>query len=219
MEEELSLNIGGEPEQVENYDAALLAKFEAAACTVPDSPGAEVLQKSARMALKAYVVPAIETEVHRSLKDIADEAAIKVFAENVRKLLLSAPFGSKAVLGVDPGIRTGCKLALVDDAGKYIASTVMFLQSNGEKETSKKLLAETVKNGNIRAIAVGNGTAGRETETFIREALKEQNINVPVVMVNESGASIYSASEVARASFSRDRQVSTASRSPRSVGS
>ena len=201
MEEELSLSIGGEPEQVENYDAALLAKFESAACTIPDSPGAEVLLKAARMALKAYVVPAIETEVHRSLKDIADEAAIKVFAENVRKLLLSAPFGSKAVLGVDPGIRTGCKLALVDDAGKYIASTVMFLQSNGEKETSKKLLTETIKNGNIRAIAVGNGTAGRETETFIREALKEQNINVPVVMVNESGASIYSASEVAREEF------------------
>ena len=201
MEEELSLNIGGEPEQVENYDAALLAKFEAAACMIPDSPGAEVLLKAGRMALKAYVVPAIETEVHRSLKDIADEAAIKVFAENVRKLLLSAPFGSKAVLGVDPGIRTGCKLALVDDAGKYMASTVMFLQSNGEKETSKKLLTETIKNGNIRAIAVGNGTAGRETETFIREALKEQNINVPVVMVNESGASIYSASEVAREEF------------------
>ncbi len=201
MEEELSLSIGGEPEQVENYDAALLAKFESAACTVADSPGAEVLLKAGRMALKAYVVPAIETEVHRSLKDIADEAAIKVFAENVRKLLLSAPFGSKAVLGVDPGIRTGCKLALVDDAGKYIASTVMFLQSNGEKENSKKLLAETVKNGNIRAIAVGNGTAGRETETFIREALKEQNITVPVVMVNESGASIYSASEVAREEF------------------
>jgi protein Tex len=113
---------------------------------VPEFSGAEVLLKSARLALKAYVLPSIENEVHRSLKEVADEAAIKVFAENVRKLLLSAPFGSKAVLGVDPGIRTGCKLAIVDDAGKYLASTVMHLQGEREKETAKKLLGETLKN-------------------------------------------------------------------------
>ncbi len=208
MEEELSLNVGGYTNEGENgiavdesYEASLLGRFENEACSVKDFAGAEILHKAARMALKAYVLPSIETEVHRSLKDIADEAAIKVFAENVRKLLLSAPYGAKAVLGVDPGIRTGCKLAIVDDAGKYIASTVMHLQSDREKDNAKKLLAETINNGNIRAIAVGNGTAGRETETFIREALKEQNINVPVVMVNESGASIYSASDVAREEF------------------
>lgn len=208
MEEELSLNIGGFTNEGENgiavdesYEASLIGRFENEACTVPNAPGAEVLLKAARMALKAYVMPSIENEVHRSLKEVADEAAIKVFAENVRKLLLSAPFGSKAVLGVDPGIRTGCKLAVVDDAGKYIASTVMHLQSDREKENAKKLLGETLKNASIRAIAVGNGTAGRETETFIREALKEQGINVPVVMVNESGASIYSASDVAREEF------------------
>ncbi|MBL8204787.1 MAG: RNA-binding transcriptional accessory protein [Blastocatellia bacterium] len=208
MEEELSLNIGGYTNEGEtgiavdeSYEASLLGRFENEACTVPNAPGADVLLKSARMALKAYVLPSIENEVHRSLKEVADEAAIKVFAENVRKLLLSAPFGSKAVLGVDPGIRTGCKLAVVDDAGKYIASTVMHLQSDREKENAKKLLGETLKNAQIRAIAVGNGTAGRETETFIREALKEQGINVPVVMVNESGASIYSASDVAREEF------------------
>lgn len=208
MEEELSLNIGGFINEGEtgiavdeSYEAALIGRFENEACTVPNAPGADVLLKSARMALKAYVMPSIENEVHRSLKEVADEAAIKVFAENVRKLLLSAPFGSKAVLGVDPGIRTGCKLAVVDDAGKYIASTVMHLQGEREKENAKKLLGETLKNASIRAIAVGNGTAGRETETFIREALKEQGINVPVVMVNESGASIYSASDVAREEF------------------
>lgn len=208
MEEELTLTIGGYKsegptgiEVDESYEAALLGRFENEACSVPDSPGAEVLHKAARMALKAYVLPSIENEVHRSLKEVADEAAIKVFAENVRKLLLAAPYGSKAVLGVDPGIRTGCKLAVVDDAGKYIASTVMHLQGDREKENAKKLLGETLKNASIRAIAVGNGTAGRETESFIREALREQNINVPVVMVNESGASIYSASEVAREEF------------------
>jgi uncharacterized protein len=204
MEEELTLHLGGytsEGAPDEAFDASLLGRFENEACTVPEFSGADVLLKSARTALKAYVLPSIENEVHRALKEVADEAAIKVFAENVRKLLLSAPFGSKAVLGVDPGIRTGCKLAVVDDAGKYIASTVMHLQGEREKENAKKLLGETLKNANIRAIAVGNGTAGRETETFIREALKEQGLNVPVVMVNESGASIYSASDVAREEF------------------
>lgn len=203
MEEELSLNFGGAPED-EAYEQRLLGAFENAACSAPETtppPIKELLHKSARMALKAYVLPSIETEVHRALKEVADEAAIKVFAENVRKLLLAAPFGSKAVLGVDPGIRTGCKLAVVDDAGKYIASTVMHLQSPREQEQAKRLLGETVKNGNIRAIAVGNGTAGRETESFIRESLKELGLNVPVVMVNESGASIYSASEAAREEF------------------
>ena len=215
MEEELTLNLGGalipagdggELEADPGFDAGLLAGYESEAATVPaesiEAPIYEVLKRSARLAMKGYVVPSIDSEVHRSLKDVADEAAIKVFAENVRKLLLSAPFGSRAVLGVDPGIRTGCKLAVVDDSGKYLASTVMHLQSDGEKAKSRKLLAETVKNGNIRAIAVGNGTAGRETESFVREALKEAGLaNVPVVMVNESGASIYSASQTARDEF------------------
>jgi uncharacterized protein len=215
MEEELALNLGGALmpssdgsglEADPGFEASLLARYEGEAIAVPaDSIEAairDVLKRSARLAMKGHVLPSIDSEVHRSLKDVADEAAIKVFAENVRKLLLSPPFGSMAVLGVDPGIRTGCKLAVVDDSGKYVASTVMHLQSEGEKAKSRKLLAETVKNGNIRAVAVGNGTAGRETESFVREALKEAGLgNVPVVMVNESGASIYSASETAREEF------------------
>ena len=203
MEEELTLTIGAAPEDPD-FDLILQGAFDAEACPATvecEQPIKDVLQKASRMALKAYVLPSIETEVHRSLKDIADEAAIKVFAENVRKLLLAAPFGAKAVLGVDPGIRTGCKLAVVDDSGKYVASDVIHLQSQHEQERAKKLLAEVVKNANIRAIAVGNGTAGRETESFVREALKEAGLTTPVVMVNESGASIYSASEVAREEF------------------
>jgi protein Tex len=200
MEEELTLTLGAAPDDAE-FDEILLRAFEIAACTVSESPGADVLLKSAKLALRAYVAPSIETEAHRALKDVADEAAIKVFAENVRKLLLAAPLGSKAVLGVDPGIRTGCKLAIVDDSGKYLASNVIFLQSKHEQEQAKKLLAEILSTNAIRAIAVGNGTAGRETESFIREAVQELNLTVPVVMVNESGASIYSASEVAREEF------------------
>jgi protein Tex len=200
MEEELTLTLGAAPDDPE-FDEILIKTFENAACTVADSPGAETLLRSAKLALRAYVAPSIETEAHRGLKDIADEAAIKVFAENVRKLLLAAPFGSKAVLGVDPGIRTGCKLAIIDDSGKYLANDVIHLQSKNEQEHAKRLLAEALGTSAIRAIAVGNGTAGRETESFIRAAVQELNQQVPVVMVNESGASIYSASEVAREEF------------------
>ncbi|KAB2836316.1 RNA-binding transcriptional accessory protein, partial [bacterium] len=128
IEEELSLGIGGKPEPDggdSGFEAGLLRAFEAAALTVPDSPGAEVLRKAARLALKAHVQPSIDSEVHKALKAVADEIAIKVFADNVRKLLLSAPFGPKAVLGVDPGIRNGCKLAVVDDSGKFLSHTVI----------------------------------------------------------------------------------------------
>jgi len=200
MEEELVLSIGGAPEDAA-FDEQLLRPFEAAACSVQDSPGSAVLLKSARLALKAHVLPSIENEVHKSLKEIADQVAIQVFAENLRKLLIAPPFGSKAVLGVDPGIRTGCKVAVVDESGKYIASTVLHLQTESEKENAKKLLVEAVRTGGISAVAVGNGTAGRETELFIRKTLKDAGLEIPVVMVSESGASVYSASEVAREEF------------------
>ncbi|MBC7691994.1 MAG: RNA-binding transcriptional accessory protein [Methylotenera sp.] len=200
MEEELTLNIGGAPDDTSLEDF-LLKSFENEACTVPGAVGSEVLLKSARLAFKAHVFPSIESEVHKALKDVADETAIRVFAENVRKLLLSSPFGPKAVLGVDPGIRTGCKVAVVNDSGKFVADTVMHLQTADQKEKAKLLLIEVVKHGDIRAIAVGNGTAGRETESYIRATLKEAEMNVPVVMVNESGASVYSASEAAREEF------------------
>jgi uncharacterized protein len=175
--------------------------FESASCTVASFAGA-LLRRAARLALRGYVVPAIETEVHKALRDVADEAAITVFAENVRKLLLAAPFGPKAVLGVDPGIRTGCKLAVIDSAGKYVGSGLMHLESPAGKASAAPVLADLVVKGGIRAVAVGNGTAGRETETFVREALKIAGLtDVPVVMVSEAGASVYSASDVAREEF------------------
>ncbi|HEY8923699.1 MAG TPA: Tex family protein [Polyangia bacterium] len=216
MEEELQLSLGGalaaEPEEaaagskrpaapVDPLLEALLARFEAAACSVPSFPGAPLLKRAARLALRGHVVPAIESEVHKALRAVADEAAIAVFAENVRKLLLAAPFGPKAVLGIDPGIRTGCKLAVVDGSGKYVGSGLMHLETPAGKASAAPVLAELIVKGGIRAVAVGNGTAGRETEAFAREALKLGNLDVPVVMVSESGASVYSASETAREEF------------------
>ncbi|HTL12677.1 MAG TPA: Tex family protein [Bdellovibrionota bacterium] len=200
MEGELKLTVGGATAD-EGFDAQLLSAFETAALTVPESPGAEVLRKAARLALKAHVVPAIENEVHAALREVAEEVAISVFGENVRKLLLAAPFGPKAVLGVDPGIRTGCKCAVIDDSGKMVGSFVLQLQTDAGKEQSRVLVREVVKNSSVRAVAVGNGTAGRETEAYLRAVLKEAEISVPVVMVSESGASVYSASDVAREEF------------------
>jgi uncharacterized protein len=199
-EEELTLSIEGSADDPD-FEKRMLEQFEVTACTVPDSPGAEVLKKAARMAFKVHVFTSIEAELHKSLREVADDAAIHVFSENVRKLLLASPYGSKAVLGVDPGIRTGCKVAVVDDSGKYIASTVIHLNSEDGKAKAKALIPEVVKTGSISAVAVGNGTAGREAESFIRNSLKEAGVTTPVVMVSEAGASVYSASDVAREEF------------------
>ena len=199
-EEELVLKIAGPLDDPE-FEARFLAAFEAAAYSVPDSPGAAVLKKAAQFAYKVYVLPAIENEVHKALREVADQAAIEVFSENVRKLLLSSPLGPKAVLGIDPGIRTGCKLAVVDDSGKYIAGTVIHLNTDDGKEKAKALLVSIIQTGGIGAIAVGNGTAGRETELFVRACMKEHEIAAQVILVNESGASVYSASEAAREEF------------------
>lgn len=200
-EKDLSLSMEGPAGEEEAFEASLLQAFEAEACTHWDSPGAEVLKKAARLSFKAHVFASIENEVHKALREVADAAAIQVFAENVRKLLLASPFGAKGVLGVDPGLRTGCKLAVVDEAGKYITSTVMYLNSESDQMKAAHLLVEVLKNAQLSAIAVGNGTGGRETETFIRKVLQAAGSKVPVVMVSEAGASVYSASEAAREEF------------------
>jgi uncharacterized protein len=199
-EEELILTVDGGPDG-EKFHEKNVAHFEGMAVKDASAPGAALLKRAALLAYKAYVFSSIENEAHKTLKKTADEAAIHVFAENLRKLLLASPFGAKSVLGVDPGIRTGCKLALVSDSGEYLASTVIHLQSPGERAMAEKMLQEAVKNGNVRAVAVGNGTAGREAEAFVRECFKKAAFNIPVVMVSESGASVYSASEVAREEF------------------
>ena len=161
----------------------------------------DILVKAARFALKLHVMPSIETEVHRMLKDAADEVAIGVFSENVRKILLGAPLGSKMVLGVDPGLRTGCKLALVDPSGKFLAHSVLHTERASDRQQCLELLKKMGSSGSLGAIAVGNGTGGREAEKFFRELVKEACISTHVVSVNEAGASVYSASAVARDEF------------------
>lgn len=194
QEEELALEIKGN-------DEMLQIAFNKAATSNPHSAVGEYLCQAAKMALTVYVIPSVVNEIHRLLKQHADEHAITVFAENVRRVLLASPYGPKVVLGVDPGLRTGCKVALVDKGGNFISHTVLHIQGEKALENVKKLFEEVLKNLKIEAIAVGNGTAGRETESFFRKLVKEMNQDIPVIMVNESGASVYSASDIARTEF------------------
>ena len=144
--------------------------------------------------------PSMETEVRAELKKRADTEAIRIFAENLRELLLAPPLGRKRVLALDPGFRTGCKLVCLDPQGKLLHDDVVYPHSGegAARDAGKKVRALCEALG-AEAIAIGNGTAGRETEAFVREL--GLSAAIPVVMVNESGASIYSASDVAREEF------------------
>jgi len=163
------------------------------------NPSSEQVRQAAADAFKRLIKPSMETEIRLLTKKQADTEAIRVFADNARQLLLAAPVGQKRIMAIDPGFRTGCKLVCLDDQGQLIENTNIYPHNGAEssKEASKtiKFLVEKYR---IEAIAIGNGTAGRETETFVRSL---QLTDIVVVMVNESGASIYSASDVAREEF------------------
>jgi uncharacterized protein len=144
--------------------------------------------------------PSMETETRLTTKERADEEAIRVFADNLRQLLMASPLGQKNILAIDPGLRTGCKVVCLDPQGKLLHNETIFplLSEKGKEEAARRVL-ELCEECKIEAIAVGNGTGGRETETFLRSLTLPGGI--PVVMVNESGASVYSASQAARDEF------------------
>jgi len=143
----------------------------------------------------------IQSELRLELKKRSDLDAIQVFRDNLNNLLLAPPAGPISVLGIDPGLRTGCKIAVVDETGKFLAHDVIYPHT-GQTAKSNQTLAQLVRQHQVRAIAIGNGTASRETDAFVRDFLAEQNLtNIFKVMVSESGASIYSASDVARQEF------------------
>ena len=153
-----------------------------------------------RDALRRLIAPGCEIDVMVEKKLEADRAAVEVFADNLRNLLLAAPLGEKRVLAIDPGIRTGCKVAMLDGTGKFLVNTVIYpMQKRSEAQMELARLIEAFK---PEAVAVGNGTAGRETESFVRDTLKLlRRSDVTVVSVSEAGASVYSASEAARDEF------------------
>jgi uncharacterized protein len=144
----------------------------------------------------------IQTEIRLELKKRSDTEAIAVFRENLQNLLLAPPAGPISVLGIDPGIRTGCKIAVVDETGKFLANDVVYLQGKTDTTGAASKLKTLLVKHNVRAIAIGNGTASRETAAFVREFLRAEGLSgIFAVTVSESGASVYSASDVARQEF------------------
>lgn len=165
-----------------------------------DGPDSEQVRSAAADAYKRLLSRSMETEIRLALKERADAEAIRIFAENLRQLLLAPPLGARRVMGVDPGFRTGCKVVCLNREGKFLHHETVYPHlSEKAAQQSSKTIVKLCRDFEIEAIAVGNGTAGRETETFIRSL--DLASEVIVVMVNESGASIYSASEAARKEF------------------
>jgi protein Tex len=159
------------------------------------------LQLAIEDSWKRLLNSSLQGEIRLELKRRSDTAAIEVFRDNLHHLLLAAPAGPISVLGIDPGLRTGCKIAIVDETGKFLAHDVIYPHTGRTTEATSKLAA-LVQQHNVRAIAIGNGTASRETDAFVRDFLHEKSLpNIFKVTVSESGASIYSASDIARQEF------------------
>lgn len=156
------------------------------------------VKKALKEAYRRLLQPALESEFRMALKTRSDEEAIEVFAENLRQLLLSSPLGSKKVLAIDPGYRTGCKVVALDATGKLLETSLIYVhEKNNRIHEAEHKVRDLVKKYEIECFAIGDGTAGRETEQFI----KSLKLGLPVFLVNEDGASIYSASEIAREEF------------------
>lgn len=169
-----------------------------------DTSAEFLLKETAKDAFERLLLPATETEIRKELREHADQDAIQVFSENLRELLLASPAGKKPVLGIDPGFRTGCKVTALDKLGNFLEYAAIYPhEPHNQKEESKKIILELIEKYKIELIAIGNGTAGRETEQFIRQVLEEyKGDNKPIcVIVSEAGASVYSASELAAKEF------------------
>ena len=173
------------------------------------SPSAGQVELAIADAYKRLIKPSIEREIRAMLKEKGENQAIHIFSENLRQLLLQPPMKGKIVLGVDPAFRTGCKLAVVDEIGKMLEVGVIYPheKSKGSKADSrlvaeaKKKVLDTIDKYNVEIVSIGNGTASRETESFIVDLLKETKHKVFYIITNEAGASVYSASELARKEF------------------
>jgi uncharacterized protein len=155
------------------------------------------VKKAIKDAYKRLLQPSLETEFRSQMKQQADEEAITVFAENLRQLLLSSPLGNKRILAIDPGYRTGCKIVCLDEKGELQTTDLIYIHEPGKINSSEQTIRHLVNAFKTETIAIGDGTAGRETEQFI----KKINLGLPIYMVNEDGASVYSASAMAREEF------------------
>ena len=169
------------------------------------NPMVEVINEAILDAYKRLIAPAIEREIRNILSEKAEDGALMVFRQNLHQLLMQAPIANHTVMGLDPAYRTGCKIAVVDGTGKKLDDTVIFpTPPRNEIEKSKKILKELIKKYDVDLLAIGNGTASRETEKFAADMLKEIEKPIHYAIVNEAGASVYSASKLATKEFPKD---------------
>ena len=163
---------------------------------------AKLIEAAMEDCYKRLIEPSVEREIRARLTETAESQAINVFSENLRNLLLQPPLKGRVILSVDPAFRTGCKLAVVDETGKMLEVGVMFPTApRNDVKGAEKIVLKLVEKYPIKLIAIGNGTASRETEQFIADVIDKNNLDVPYIIVNEAGASVYSASELAREEF------------------
>jgi uncharacterized protein len=168
----------------------------------PQSQFAPLLESAVRDSYERLLLPSIQNEVRSMLRERAEAEAIEVFEENLRTLLVAPPAGPIGVIGIDPGQRTGCKIAVVDETGKFLENQTIYLtEPKQDLEGGEKTLLDLIQRHNVRGIAIGNGTGSRETDSFVRGVVDKHKIDVFIILVNESGASIYSASKRAREEF------------------
>jgi len=167
-----------------------------------NSPASDCVREAAADAWQRLIKPSIEREIRTELTDNANLQAISMFALNLKPLLLQPPIKGKTVLGLDPAYRTGCKIAVVDPTGKVLDTTVIYpTPPHNKVEDAKKELARLIKKHHVEVISIGNGTASKESELFTVELIKEQNTPISYMVVNEAGASVYSASKLAATEF------------------
>ena len=202
----LAINRGEKEDVLRVSITAPIAKIEEAMRRfyIPKttSPVRSAIEETIEDSYKRLIAPSIEREVRNELTEKAEGQAIHIFSENLRSLLLQPPLKGKYVLGLDPAYRTGCKLAVVDDTGKMLEIAVIYPHPPKAKpEESKKIVKALLNKYPISIIAIGNGTASRESESFVAELLQEMQSEAAYVIVNEAGASVYSASEKAREEF------------------
>jgi len=182
----------------EKFMAALLPQIVRDAA----SPFAPLLERAARDGYTRLMAPSIQTEVRSMLRERAESDAIKVFQENLRTLLLAPPAGLIAILGVDPGSKAGCRLAVVDASGSFVESqTISLAEPQTDAEGAEKTLVDLIQKHSVRGIAVGNGTGSREAESFVRSVVQKHGLDVFIAVVSEAGASVYSSSKRAREEF------------------
>lgn len=180
----------------------LISKVYSEHFTFNNSVFEEILQATAADSFARLIQPSIEREVRNHLTEIADEHAVEIFGSNLRQLLLQPPIMNKIIMGIDPGFVSGSKVAVIDKTGKYLEGETIYPHPpQNRKEAAKQTILKFIKKYDVELIAVGNGTASRETELMVSELIQENNLDCHYLIVNEAGASVYSASPVAKQEF------------------